>query len=48
MSDLKERHLDNYITNKIVISRYKVKHLKLAKKLSILSEDSLLRKSAQL
>ena len=47
-SDLKEEYLDNYMASKIVMSRYKAKHLKLVRKLSILFKDSLLRKSAQL
>ena len=40
-SDLKERYISNYIIIKTVINKYKVKCLKLIKKLFILSEDSL-------
>ena len=48
MSDLKEGYLDNYIISKIVTSRYKVKCLKLIRKLSILFKDSLSRQLVQL
>ena len=43
MLDLKERHIDNYMISKTVMSRYKVKCLKLIRKLFMLSKDSLFR-----
>ena len=43
MSDLEEEHLSNYIASKIIIIKYKIKCLKLVRKLFMLSEDNLSR-----